>query len=381
MHESALRIMLLVNEFPPEKVAGTAMATRALAENLSARGHAVCVVVTTACPEEKLHLVESGAYELVWMRPRPFRGSGFAWRVWQALREARRFRPQVIQGQAVSCGLLAAMVGRVMHVPSICYAQGYDVYQASPLQRLTEIRWGCLWPDRLLAVTRHLADSIRLATGVSTALFMPHAFTLPAHLPGREAARSRCGMVEGERWVMNIGRLETFKGHDVLLEAWADVVVRHPEARLAIAGSGSCLDSLQRQVREGGLEASVCFLGHLTAIEVHQWMAASDLFVLPSRSEPFGIVLLEAMAHGLPVVASRVGGVPEVLPEAGHVQLVASENVRALSSAMASVLDADFASSEINRQHAMGFEWYQQVRKFESLYFQLVAGDDPEKGA
>lgn len=372
MHEKAMRIMLLVNEFPPEKIAGTGMATRALAEKLAARGHRILVVVTTPCPAEKQHMIALGDYELVWMHPRPLRGAGFLWRVWQALKEARRFRPQIVQGQAVSCGLIAAVVGRLLHVPSICYAQGYDVYESGPWQRRTEIRWGCRWPDSLLAVTRHLAEEIRGIADVDDVQLMPHAFSMPTDVPGRDEARSLCGMSNGERLVFCVGRLELFKGHDVLLDAWCDVASQHPGAMLAIAGSGSRLDDLQAQARNLDIAQSVRFVGHLSAAEVHQWMSAADMFVLPSRSEPFGIVLLEAMAHGLPVVASNVGGVPEVVPGDGEVRLVTADHVTALRDAMLETLSADFKAAESNRQYAMQFEWDLHVVRFETLYQQLL---------
>lgn len=368
-----MRIMLLVNEFPPEKIAGTAMATRALAEHLAARGDRVLVVVTSSCPEAKRHLIAEGDYELLWMRPRPLRGMGMLWRIVQAWRAARHFRPQIVQGQAVSCGLLAAIIGRMLHVPSICYAQGYDVYQATPLQQRTEIRWGCLWPDKLLAVTGHLAGEIRRVTGATGVQLMPHAFALPDPVPGRDSAREQCAIVAGEKLVFCVGRLELFKGHDVLLDAWAGVAARHAGAGLVIAGSGSCLQALEQQAARLGIHPSVRFVGHLSADEVHQWMAASDLFVLPSRSEPFGIVLLEAMSHGLPVVASRVGGIPEVVPASGgDVRLVPADDVQALQAAMLAVLSGGFASSRVNRQHALQFEWGLQVERFEAIYASLL---------
>lgn len=367
-----MRIMLLVNEFPPERIAGTAMATRALAENLAAKGHRVLVLVTTSCPDEKRHLIAPGDYELVWTKPRPWRGTGFLWRLWHAWREARRFRPQIIQGQAVSCGLLAGAIGRSLGIPSLCYAQGYDVYQSTPLQQRTEIRWGCGWPDACFAVTRHLAAEIQRVTGIADVQVLPHAFALPEDVPERSAARELCGIGPAERAVFCVGRLETFKGHDVLLDAWPGFVAAHPEARLYIAGSGSRLEMLKKQAMDMKLDASLRFVGYLSAVQVHQWMSAADLFVLPSRSEPFGIVLLEAMAHGLPVVASDVGGIPEVVPEIGDVRLVPADEPDALQAAMRAVCDTAFASSEQNRQHAMRFEWGFQVGRFEAIYGKLI---------
>ncbi len=367
----SMRILLVVNEFPPEKIAGTAMATQALAGQLEARGHEVMVVVTTSCPVEREEQIKTADYELVWLKPRPFFGSGSFYRIFQTWRHARRFKPQLIQGQAVSCGLMAAVVGKLLGIPSICYAQGYDVFQATRWQKWTEIRWGCRWPDSLLAVTRELAGAIHEVIGEHPLQIMPHAFLLPDTLMERGSAREKFNLPGAACVVLSVGRLEPFKGHDVLLQAWPLLLEQKPEVRLWIAGSGSCQVVLQQQAKQLGIESSVHFAGQLAADDVHRLMASADLFVLPSRSEPFGIVLLEAMAHGLPVVASRVGGIPEVVPESGAVELVETDDPGALATAMLSQLQLTVPSIE-NRDHAMQFEWTQQVGRFESIYQELV---------
>lgn len=374
-----MRIMLVVNEFPPEKIAGTAMATRALAEHLTARGHQVLVVVTTDCPQAARDRIAPADYQLVWTPRRPFRGVGMAWRIWHAWRAARRFAPQIIQGQAVSCGLIAALLGRLLGVPSICYAQGYDVYQATAWQRRTEIRWGCGWPDCLLAVTEHLAGAIRRSVERPDIRIMPHAFRAADPMPERDCCRRRLGLSDDAKVILAVGRLERFKGHDVLLAAWEKVAPRMGDAKLWIVGSGSQRQALERQVAASALSSSVTLLGALPADAVQERMAASDLFVLPSRSEPFGIVLLEAMAYGLPVIASDVGGVPEVVPADGDARLVASDDAAALAEALLQWYRAQRGLSAINREHAMRLEWRRQVRRFESLYQQFMSarGDAP----
>ncbi|MFC1891443.1 glycosyltransferase family 4 protein [Thermodesulfobacteriota bacterium] len=377
MSES-LRVLLIVNEFPPEKIAGTAMATQALADRLSERGHEVMVVVTTPCPLEKQDQIVSGNYELVWLSKRPLRGMGMFWRIWHTWKHAKRFGPQLIQGQAVSCGLVAAVVGRWLKVPSICYAQGYDVYQASAWQKRTEIRWGCRCTDRLLAVTEHLAEAIRQTVGELPLQIMPHAFALPDKTPDRSVARENFGLADDSPMVLSVGRIELFKGHDVLLNVWPRILSTHAKAELWITGVGSRHDDLMRQAERLGIAASVKFVGHLKPEKVHSMMAAADLFVLPSRSEPFGIVLLEAMAHALPVVASRIGGIPEVVPDGEVVPLVPVEDENALADAMLSELHVPFQPLPEYRDHAMTFEWDEQVQRFESIYREMVNDSDSE---
>ncbi|WP_038248862.1 glycosyltransferase family 4 protein [Ghiorsea bivora] len=365
-----MRVMLVVNEFPPEKIAGTAMATKALAEHLSGRGHNVCVLVTTPCPPEKQQAIAAHDYQLVWCKKIPLRGLGWLWRLMQTLQHAKAFQPDVIQGQAVSCGLLAGVAGRVFGVASICYAQGYDVYQASWWQKKTEIRWGCRLPTRCLAVTQNLKQAILDIVDVPVSL-MPHAFTLPALSQSRAQLRQQYGLQDDAKLVLNVARLEDFKGQDVLLKAWVAIVAENPKAKLWIAGIGSLEKTLKQIVVTLGLQENVKFLGFVSQAQVHALMEAADLFVLPSREEPFGIVLLEAMAHGLPIVASKVGGIPEVLPSNDDVALVAADDVRALTQAMLIML-ANNRLCDDNRVYALDFSWDKQVQRFEGLYTSLL---------
>lgn len=365
-----MRIMLVVNEFPPEKIAGTAMATQALAEQLTQRGHQVSVVVTTECPPEKRQDIKAHDYALIWLPIRPLRGMGILWRIWQLYRVARRLRPGLIQGQAVSCGFLAAVVGRWLNIPSICYAQGYDVYQASRLQRFTEIRWGCACPSRLLAVTRHLAATIEQTVGIKPDMVLPHAFLMPKQVLSRCDARVKLDIEQDEILIFCVGRLADFKGHDVLLAAMPEVLQHKANAKLWIAGIGAEAQALQAQAKELGISGSVQLVGYRTPEEIHGMMAAADLFVLPSRSEPFGIVLLEAMAHDVPVVATRVGGIPEVVCDASS--LVEADDVKALAQMMIKHIAIPFVPAKDNQMHAMGFEWSRQVVRFESIYKKLI---------
>jgi len=125
-------------------------------------------------------------------------------------------------------------------------------------------------------------------------------------------------------------------------------------------------------VLELGMGHSVSFLGRLSPQEVAECMAAADLFVLPSFSEPFGIVLLEAMSQGRAIVASRVDGIPEVVPDDGDAWLVEAGDADALSIQLNHFLDAPVSYSEKNREWAMQFSWDRLVLRFEALYRELV---------
>jgi glycosyltransferase involved in cell wall biosynthesis len=137
-----------------------------------------------------------------------------------------------------------------------------------------------------------------------------------------------------------VGALEAPKSVDVLLEAWRLVAARVPGAVLRIAGSGSQQEALERQASLAGLGSSVRFLGAVPPAEVRALLDAARLLVLPSRSEGLGRVILEAFSRGRPVVASDVGGIPELVRSGETGLLVPAEDPERLAKALVELLEA-----------------------------------------
>ncbi len=112
-----------------------------------------------------------------------------------------------------------------------------------------------------------------------------------------------------------VGRLDPVKGVPLLLEAFAAVRADHPEARLTIVGDGAARGAAERQAEELGLDGAVQFAGYRTQAEVALLLEEADMLVLPSFAEGVPVVLMEAMASRIPVIASRVAGVPELVED------------------------------------------------------------------
>lgn len=363
---TSLKIMIIVNEFPPDVVAGTAFSTARLAKHLSRRGHKVRVLVT-----EKKQSPHKESWDHVEIKRLSRRGpKGVRWlqRLVFIWREAIAFRPHILQGQAISCGLLAAIIGRLLRIPSIAYAQGQDVYKAKRWQLFTEIRWGCRWATAVAAVTTDLAERLTNLCGRMVVHVLPHGFEISVDYQFKQFLREKRNEVQDGVVVLSVGRLEYVKGHDVLLGAWPTILIDFPSAQLWLVGEGSKRAALERQALALGVSYSIRFWGLLTPQEVGAIMSVADIFVLPSRSEPFGIVLLEAMAQGLPVIAAKVNGIPEVIPPSGDTCLVTPEDDSALSASIVKGLRHFRMPSDKNRAWAKNFVWDQLVYRFEHLY-------------
>ncbi|HLW59429.1 MAG TPA: glycosyltransferase family 4 protein [bacterium] len=353
MHPS---ILLITNEYPPEKIAGTAVATRFLAEELVSRGHRVTVAVNTrehALPHEMSH-----ALEVVRLRPARVPLTRMAQRAALLAAIARRVRPDVIQGQSLSCGFLAWLTGRALGIPSVVYVQGLDLYQSGAWARRTYIRWALTRCDRVATVTPDL-QARALALSGRRGEVIPHGFRQePSHELDRGTARSQLHLPADAKVLLFVGRLIAEKGVDHLLDAMPRVLSRCPDARLVVVGEGEERSRLMQRGRDLHLGEHVVFVGAQAHAEVIRYMRAADLFVLPSLVESFGIVLIEAMSCGLPIVASNIMGIPAVVEDGINGSLVTAGDAAALADGVVGALtdpakSAGFAAR--NLQKAAGY--------------------------
>jgi len=177
--------------------------------------------------------------------------------------------------------------------------------------------------------------------------------------------------VKANYWFGTAGRLSAVKDHATLLHAFREVVDQTPDVVLMIAGRGELETSLKHLVETLGLQSHVKFLGFRS--DIPQVLHTLDFFVFPSLREGLPLALLEAMAAKLPVIASRVGGIPEVFGEDPMGQLISPHNVEELSAAMYNMATTPPSHlrklGENARRRALGqFDARRMVREYEELY-------------
>jgi glycosyltransferase involved in cell wall biosynthesis len=178
---------------------------------------------------------------------------------------------------------------------------------------------------------------------------------------------------------LSVSNLDAKKRVELLIETFANEFKGADEVHLRIGGDGPTRNSLQALARNLGLERQVCFLGRLTRQEVCEAMQAAECFVLPSQFETFGVVIIEAMATGLPVVATASGGPEEIITDATGI-VVPVECGRELAKGMKSVyMDRDKwrqAGPEI-RAHVCGRYSMEVVgRKLLAFYERALASSN-----
>jgi glycosyltransferase involved in cell wall biosynthesis len=194
----------------------------------------------------------------------------------------------------------------------------------------------------------------------------------PARGRSREEVRAELALAPGEILAVAVGRLEPIKDHALLIEA-LPLMGGGPPVRVAVLGSGSLAQDLRARVARLGLERRVLLPGHQQ--DVAEWLGAADVFVLPSAAEGLPLALLEAMSCGLPVVATAVGGVPEVLAGSGAGVLVPAGDRAALARAVSS-LAADVAlrgaMGAAARERARLYSRDEMVSRYAAVYAEVL---------
>ncbi len=148
--------------------------------------------------------------------------------------------------------------------------------------------------------------------------------------------RKAAGLRDGDIFLISVGRLVHEKAHEILLDAMPLVLREYPNTRLGILGDGPLRPQLEAQIAKMGLADTVRLFG--TSSAVSQYLSAADVFVLPSRSEGLPIALLEAMSAGLPVVATRLEGMDDLVKHGERGLLVPVDDPRALADAILELL-------------------------------------------
>jgi teichuronic acid biosynthesis glycosyltransferase TuaC len=214
-------------------------------------------------------------------------------------------------------GCATVLAARASGKPCVVKVHGSDVNVVLQTRAARAVAARVLpLADAVIAVSRPLADEIvalgvprarvhLVRNGVDASLFRPR---------DRRATRRALGVADDARLVLFVGRLEPQKGIGELLDAFEQVRARVPRATLALVGTGVSLGEVRARVASWEPGAAL-LLGPRSPAEVAEWMGACDVMTLPSWAEGTPNVVLEALASGRPVVATRVGGIPDVLRE------------------------------------------------------------------
>jgi glycosyltransferase involved in cell wall biosynthesis len=280
----------------------------------------------------------------------------------------------VLGSWAYPDGVGAVALARMLGVPAVIKVHGSDINVAARRAGVARnLRWALPRARRVVAVSRPLAEAVAalgvrpsridvVPNGVDGELFRPR---------DRSTARAELGEPgDRRRWLLFVGRLEAPKGVLELLEAFTALAARRTDVRLAVVGSGSAHGSFVEAARTLGDRLLVA--GPRPLAEVPRWMAACDALVLPSWAEGTPNVILEALACGRRVVATSVGGIPDLLQDPETGEMVSPRRPDLLAAAMERALDRGYDAERVSRAGARG-SWEDSARRLEESLRAAIA--------
>jgi glycosyltransferase involved in cell wall biosynthesis len=212
---------------------------------------------------------------------------------------------------------------------------------------------------------------VTIHNGIDPELFQRHDV--------QSAAKKKLGLPPDATIIGGVGRLSAAKGFAYLIEAVALLRASYPNTMVALAGTGPSRSQLEDLASRLAVSDRVAFLGFRS--DINEVLDACDVFVMPSLSETLGYALLEAMAHGLPTVGTKVGGIPEVILPMETGLLVPPRDAVSLAAAIKTLLDSSDLRKRLGcaaRERVIShFHEADMVRKTIAVYREMAGADGP----
>lgn len=272
-------------------------------------------------------------------------------------------------------GVAAALLARWFGKPLVVTARGTDV-NLIPQYRLPRllIQWAARQAQASVGVSAALVERMRglkldpgrlhvMRNGVDADRFSPQ--------PNAQM-RTELGLT-GTPMVLTVGNLHEHKGQRLVVEAFALLRATHPQARLVVVGDGPDAAWLRARAAALGLTDHISFAGQVPNAELARWYSAADVLVLASSREGWPNVLLESMACGTAVVATAVGGIPEVVQNLQVGRLVTERSASAFAAALSALLASAPDRGQV-RAYAQGFSWDRTSQQQINLFKALIPG-------
>jgi glycosyltransferase involved in cell wall biosynthesis len=363
-----MKIAIIIKEFPPKWLAGTEIATYNMASYLAKRGHEIHVITSHDDGLPNFNK-EKGFYihRIPIPKVRIIRGIIFTLNIFFKI---RTIKPDIVHVQDLEMGISAYLSRKILKVPYIIWGRGSDVNLPNQFIRTTA-KPILQNANAILALTEDMR--IKLRKIYDTEIYViPNGIDLEENngvtiYPARKTDTKN---------ILFVGSLYPVKGVEYLIIAMKIVHDKMPEARLIIVGDGEEREHLAVLSVNLGIQKYVQFVGKVPHEMVKTFMQQADVFVLPSLSEGLPNVILEAMACGLPIVASRVGGIPDTITNETNGYLIEPKDSDDLAKKIILLLQ-DYALlkkiSENNRKIVKKYAWENVIFELEKIYELSIA--------
>lgn len=279
-------------------------------------------------------------------------------------------------------GFAAVLMARFLGIPVVVSARGSDV-NLLPEFRLVRgmIRWTLSRAAAVVAVSAALKSAmVQLGAAAGNIHVIPNGVDPARFQPSSAAdARRRLVLPELSPIIVSVGTLTPSKGHELVIRAVAQIRSRYPGLRLCIIGEGPHRKFLERAVADLGMAGNVMLVGKRPNEELRDWFSAATVSCLASAREGWPNVITESLACGTPVVATSVGGIPEIV-YSEDLGILVEPNVDAVARGLERALAKPWDRAEVARQ-ARRRTWNHVAEELEQLFRAQVTRNYGERGS
>jgi glycosyltransferase involved in cell wall biosynthesis len=275
---------------------------------------------------------------------------------------------------AVPAGFAGVLVGKILGKPVLITSHGSDIHTYPNYRFLrTMVFYALNQAKKVVFVSNALRQTAQrkgilhrstavIHNGVDQSRFKPL---------DKAAQRKRLGLPLDRKIILFVGNLLPIKGLPLLLSAFAPLVRVRKDVELVIVGKGELRNELKRQAGILGIRRHIRLTGPVPHEEIPAWISACDVFCLPSREEGFPTVIPEVLSCGRPVVATRAGGIPEIITSDQQGILVHRHDCDELSRALSAALES-YWDEKMIRESARHYTWERIATQYGHLYRELA---------
>lgn len=368
-----MKIAIISPRFPPKWIAGTELASYYIAKGLASKGNEVHII--TSWDDGMLETTHENGFAIHRIKYSKIRFISFFSFSIKCFRLILTLDPDIVHSQGAGTGFPGILMKYIKKKPCIVWAQGSDIYYAVNLMKL--ITFIILnQTNQIIALTNDMELEIKKFANRDV-LILPNGIDLGRFKQKRSDTYRIDNELKSGQWLLLfVGTLRPVKGVSYLIQAMYILISKgYNNINLNIIGDGEDRKSLEDLVTRLGLTKNVTFIGHLSPEFVPYYMSLSDIFVLPSISEGFPLVILEAMASGLPIITTNVRGLPEIVIDHENGLMVKSKSPNDLADKILEIIHDDKLREEItknNIQKSYSYSWEMITDRLYNIYLDTI---------
>lgn len=360
-----MRIALLVMMFPPENLGGTEIASYNIAKHLVQSNHEVHVITSSdpGIPDSKS---ESG-FLIHRTNLNHTRFVGIALFGITSIIQVINIRPDIIHAQNITMGMIALFGKKLFKIPYVVWGRGSDVHLQWKFKRFIS-----------KAVLNNANATIALSHNMKNEmqkLSKKDIYVIPNGVDSSIFKEPKTKKGHNGTKIIYVGSLLPIKGIKYLIKAMKILHSKYPDLHLTIIGDGDDRRNLELMVHEYALIQNISFVGKVSHKDIPQWLCKNDIFVLPSNSEGVPNVLLEAMAVGLPIIATNVGGIPDIIINKRNGYLVEPESPQEIAEKIQYLISNPQMRKIISKNNKIDiqkYSWNNIVQTLEGIYSTII---------